>query len=469
MRLGETYKSLDVDELRHCRTGAALASISQANAGLVRRDLLRTRDAREAMRRHTCAERIAICAEAGELFMHGDVPLDDGHMQSPQAYVEMLSATTGLPHTLCRRNMQKIFTVLSGMDAILAGLTRGLDLQVIDEGIGEQAGVPVSFMAEADHLAVVLPNNSPGVNSIWLPAVALKIPVLIKPGGEEPWTPWRIIQSLIVAGFPREGLGFYPTDHEGANTLLRAAGKAMIFGDDQTVQRYANDPCVQVHGPGRSKVIIGADEIERWRDYIDVLVASVADNSGRSCINASTIIVPSHADEIADALARRLANITPRPANDDEAALAGFNSPQMAAYIDEAIDEALREDGVVDVSARYRAGPRRAEYDGGYYLLPTVVRCESFDQPLANTEFMFPFVAVVQVDQELIVDTIGPSLAVTVISDDALLLEALMLYPGVDRLNIGAIPTSHVEWNQPHEGNLFDWLYKRRAIQRVPA
>ena len=293
MRLGETYKSLDVDELRHCRTGAALASISQANAGLARRDLLRTRDAREALRRHTCAERIAICAEAGELFMHGDVPLDDGHMQSPQAYVEMLSATTGLPHTLCRRNMQKIFTVLSGMDAILAGLTRGLDLQVIDEGIGEQAGVPVSFMAEADHLAVVLPNNSPGVNSIWLPAVALKIPVLIKPGGEEPWTPWRIIQSLIVAGFPREGLGFYPTDHEGANTLLRAAGKAMIFGDDQTVQRYANDPCVQVHGPGRSKVIIGADEIERWRDYIDVLVASVADNSGRSCINASTIRSPT--------------------------------------------------------------------------------------------------------------------------------------------------------------------------------
>ena len=36
----------------------------------------------------------------------------------------------------------------------------------------------------------------------------------------------------------------------------------------------------------------------------------------------------------------------------------------------------------------------------------------------------------------------------------------------VDRLNVGPIPTWQLSWDQPHEGNLFDHLYARRAFQR---
>ena len=36
----------------------------------------------------------------------------------------------------------------------------------------------------------------------------------------------------------------------------------------------------------------------------------------------------------------------------------------------------------------------------------------------------------------------------------------------VDRLNIGAIPTTQIGWDQPHEGNLFEHLYARRAYQK---
>ena len=42
-----------------------------------------------------------------------------------------------------------------------------------------------------------------------------------------------------------------------------------------------------------------------------------------------------------------------------------------------------------------------------------------------------------------------------------------MRSPHVDRLNLGPIPTNQIGWDQPHEGNLFDHLYGRRAIQRV--
>ena len=35
------------------------------------------------------------------------------------------------------------------------------------------------------------------------------------------------------------------------------------------------------------------------------------------------------------------------------------------------------------------------------------------------------------------------------------------------RLNTGPIATNHIPWDQPHQGNLFDYLYARRAFQRA--
>lgn len=41
--------------------------------------------------------------------------------------------------------------------------------------------------------------------------------------------------------------------------------------------------------------------------------------------------------------------------------------------------------------------------------------------------------------------------------------------PFVDRLNIGPIPTNRLTWDQPHEGNLFEHLFGRRAYQEIAA
>ena len=34
----------------------------------------------------------------------------------------------------------------------------------------------------------------------------------------------------------------------------------------------------------------------------------------------------------------------------------------------------------------------------------------------------------------------------------------------IDRLNLGPISTMKISWDQPHEGNMFEFLYKRRSI-----
>ena len=459
IRLGVPYRSVD----KLTTTGA---EVSQVNSGLIRRDLLGISKATEELGAIPTPRLLAICKKAGELFLQSPLPVgDDDQVQTAQDYVRQVSASCGLPHALVRNNMGKIALVLTDMTTILKGLTRGLDPAIIDAGMGVQQGVPVSFYRTTDSLGVVLPSNSPGVNSLWIPAIALKVPVVLKPGRDDPWTPYRIIQALYAAGCPRSALSFYPTSHEGAHALLAIAGRSQLFGDASITKRYAGDPRVELHGPGYSKVLIGADKSENFAKLIDVLAASVAANGGRSCVNASAIVTHSHGKEIAAALAERLAAIVPRDADDNKAALAGFANPAMAESINETIDKALKQPGAEDVTARFRGGPRLVQHQGRTFLKPTVVHCSSFDHPLANREFLFPYCSVVEVPQDQMLSKIGPSLVVSAISDDPAWRRQLLASPLIHRLNLGAMATSHVHWDQPHEGNLFEFLYRRRAVQ----
>ena len=465
LRRGKPYASLHQAEVTDCRTGQALARLSQVNAGIIRKDLNRIAEARSALKRLSCEQLLEICGRAAELFLNASLPLgDQGHAQTPQQYVETLSATSGLPFVMVRRNMEKIAAALRQMRTVLNGLTRGLDLGILDRGMGEQAGAHLSFYAAAPCLGLVMPSNSPGVNSLWLPAIPLKVPVILKPGREEPWTPWRIIQALIAAGCPAEAFGFYPTDHEGAAEIIRGCGRALVFGDKSTTDQYANNPAIQIHGPGYSKILIGDDQIERWPEFLDVMVSSISDNGGRSCINASAVVVPAHAAEIADALAQKLGPVAPLPASDEHARLSAFANPRLAESIDAAIEDGLRTPGAVDVTAKYRNGPRKVVFEGAVYLRPTIVSCDSFSHPLANREFLFPYASVVQVPQKGMLSQIGPSLVVTAITKDGPFREALLESPQIDRLNLGPISTMQVAWDQPHEGNLFEFIYRRRAL-----
>jgi acyl-CoA reductase-like NAD-dependent aldehyde dehydrogenase len=324
-------------------------------------------------------------------------------------------------------------------------------------------------------LGVVLPSNSPGVHSLWVPAVALKIPLVLKPGGAEPWTPYRIAQAFMKAGVPREAFGYYPTGHGGAGEILRHTGRGMAFGDVAAVSQWrGEDGRVEVHGPGYSKVVIGDDMIDEWEKYLDVIAASIVDNGGRSCVNASGVWVTRHADEIAGALAARFAEITPRAAEDEAAQLAPFADARVAARISQMIDQGLKEAGARDVTAEARGGGavadgggRLREWESCAYLLPTIVRCESATHALANREFLFPFASVVEVGRDELPEALGASLVVTAITRDEELIAKLLASPHVDRLNIGAIPTTRISWDQPHEGNLFEHLYARRAFQRA--
>lgn len=464
LRGGRPYYSLDEITLPDLRTGEPVTRVSQANPGLIARDLSRAGEARAALEALSTADLIEISKRAAELFLDGELPLGEA-TQTADEYVRQLSATTGLPESMARANMSKSHYVLSEMETVLGGLTRGLDLEILDRGWGTQDGRTISYRRETDVLGGILPSNSPGVHSLWLPAVPLKVALALKPGRQEPWTPYRVFQAFLAAGCPPAVFGFYPTSHAGASEILMRTGRALMFGDAATVAPWRADPGVQIHGPGWSKVILADEGAAGWEGHLDLMSASVADNGGRSCINASGVWTTANGREIAEGLAERLSRITARPLDDPAAGLAAFPSLAAAQAMSDYIDARLAIPGAEDMTDRYRPDGRVAEAGGCAFVLPTVVYCSDPDHPLASSEFLFPFVSVVESARDDLVSRMGPSLVVSALTEDEALRHELLCATNVERLNLGPLPTSRVSWDQPHEGNLFEHLYRQRAIQ----
>jgi acyl-CoA reductase-like NAD-dependent aldehyde dehydrogenase len=384
--------------------------------------------------------------------------------QSPDEFAHQQSASTGLPEHMCKANMAKNSFVLKNMDKILDCLTRGLDLNILTRGYGiESRGVVVSYQAQASCLSAVLPSNSPGVHTLWLPAIPLQLGLVLKPGPQEPWTPYRMMAAFVEAGIPKEAFALYPGGPEAGAAVLAAAERAMIFGGTQTVQQYKGNPRVQAHGPGFSKILLGDDVVDQWEKYLDLMVESIYINSGRGCINCSGIWASRHTREIAKALGERLGPIEVKPPTDPKAGLAAFTVPGQAQSVWGMIEADLKQSGVTDVTAAF--GPRLVELERCAYLRPMIVHCESPENEIAKKEYMFPFSTVVNCPQNQLLAKIGPTLVCTAITNDEQLVRELTEATHIDRLNIGAIPTTRLNWLQPHEGNIIDFLFRSRAYQ----
>ncbi|MFN0170626.1 MAG: aldehyde dehydrogenase family protein [Bryobacteraceae bacterium] len=463
LRWGQPYTSLEQEPVVHFRTAEILARVSQANTGLLGRDMRQAQRARDVLAAIPIPDLIAMMKRAADFYLSADLPMGDG-VQSPEDFARQQSASTGLPEHLCKGNMKKNHFVLSNMDRILDALTRGLDLEILTRGYGmESRGVMVSYQAQTPVLGLVLPSNSPGVHTLWLPVIPMQIGLVLKPGPQEPWTPYRMAAAFFEAGVPREAISVYPGGGDVGAEVVARTNRSLIFGGTATVQRYKGDPRVQVHGPGFSKILLCDDVVDRWEQYLDLMVESVFANSGRGCINCSGIWASRHTREIAAAIAERIGPVEPLPPQDPEARLAAFTVPGAAQAIWQSIERQLSGRGVQHMTAPF--GDRLVVEKRCGYIRPTVIHCDSPEPAVANTEYMFPFVSVVECPQEDFLKKIGPTLVCTVITDDKQLQRKFIDAPHIDRLNIGSIPTIRLDWLQPHEGNIVEFLFRPRAFQ----
>lgn len=466
LRWGKPYESLEVDEVKHFLTGETIAKVGQANGGLLQRDMRHAKRARDLLREIPAADLTARIKKAADLYLNATLPMGDG-VQSPDDFARQQSASTGLPVHMAKFNMEKNHFVLTNMDRMIDALTRGLDTKILTRGFGmESRGVIVSYQAQSPVVGLVLPSNSPGVHTLWLPVIPMQIGLVLKPGPQEPWTPYRMAAAFFEAGIPRETISIYPGGPDVGAAVLANVDRSMIFGGTATVERYKGNPKVQAHGPGFSKILLGDDVVDDWEKYLDIMVHSVYANSGRGCINCSGIWASRHTKEIAAAIAEKIGPIEVKPPEDPQAGLAAFTIPGAAQAIWKLIESKFKESGVTHATEKY--GPRLVEKERCAYLRPTVVHCDNPSRGIAKDEYMFPFTTVVECPQDQMLEQIGPTLVCSAITENEQWAQQLTDAVHIDRLNIGPIPTIKLDWLQPHEGNIVDFLFRARAYQTPP-
>jgi hypothetical protein len=371
-----------------------------------------------------------------------------GVKMGPDEYVRIQALATGVPERLCRENMDKIYKAFMRVEQTLRGHLnswRG-DISLEDIFNGKEGD---GYARQSAILGGIWPSNSSGVYQLLPPGLALG-PVLIKPGSGDVLTPLRIREACRVAGLPAEAIGIYPGDGDRlSGAISDATQRRLLFGGADTVNRYHGNPQVAVHGPGCSKIIVGQDKVHSWRDYLDIMCASVMNGSGRGCIACSAIYAPGEiAEELARALGDLIGGTEVRKLDDPEARLAAFGSPQGA----ENVLGLMRK--YVSHGEGHFVTPEedRAVVCGPYSVLrPVVAYLPKVPAPgdlsASKFEIPAPAVLVVNSDGSALEEVIGSTLVCTAITDDGALLSKLADSGRISRLNRKAIATTtiHIE------------------------
>ncbi|MEV4616864.1 aldehyde dehydrogenase family protein [Kitasatospora sp. NPDC049258] len=306
--------------------------------------------------------------------------------------------------------------------------------------------------------AVHAAGNHPGPHSLWLEALALGYRVAVRPSRREPFTPHRLVTALRLAGFGDDQVMLLPTDHAGADEVLRGADLGLVYGGDEVVRKYAGSNILP-QGPGRSKILITADT--DWREHLDTIVDSISHQGGVACINATTVLVEGDPGPLAEAIAERLETIPSLPPEDEKAVLAV--QPLAAAQGIESFLLArakgtkawLGGDGVVGELG-----------DGSAVLRPAVHQLDRPDADQAGIELPFPCVWVGPWTAEAGTAVLRDSLVVTVLSGDDALVDRLLDEPSISNVYRGDHPTYWIRPGVPHDSYLGEFLMRTKTVIR---
>ena len=410
----------------------------------------RSIDAQRKLPPLPAAQREAALTRAADVFVSSTIAgLDFDN------YVELTCRVSGLPMAAARAGAHTVAESLTtACDAVNPARPSGASPDWRE--LSTQAGGAV-WTRRGEVLAVHAPGNAPGVHALWPQALTLGYRVAVRPSRREPFTAHRLIHALRQTGFRAADALYLPTDHTVADAVIQAADLAMVYGGQDVVDRYAHDPRVLTNGPGRTKILITAEC--DWREYLDVIVDSIANLGGMACVNATAVLYEGDAAPLAVAIAERLSTIAPLPNTDERAVLPTTSIDAARALADHLAAKAvgtvaiLGADGVV------------ADLGGGFAALrPALHLLPGPDPAKLNVELPFPCVWVSPWARADGVAPLRNSLVLGVITSDDALVDELVHEPTVTNVYRGHHATHFSAPHIPHEGFLADFLMRNKGF-----
>jgi acyl-CoA reductase-like NAD-dependent aldehyde dehydrogenase len=410
----------------------------------------RSIDAQRSLRPLQAEQRADALTRAADVFMSSTIAgLDFDN------YVELTCRVSGLPMAAARAGAHTVAESLTtACDAVHPARPSGARPDW--RQLSAQAGGAV-WVRRGEVLAVHAPGNAPGVHGLWPQAMALGYRVAIRPSRREPFTAHRLVHALRQTGFRAGDALYLPTDHTVADDVIQAADLAIVYGGQDVVERYAQDPRVLTNGPGRTKILITAEC--DWREYLDVIVDSIANLGGMACVNATAVLYEGDAAPLAHAVAERLSTIQPLPNIDERAVLPTTSIDAARALADHLAAKAA---GAVAVLG---ADQVVADLGGGFAALRPAVHLLPRPDPVKlNVELPFPCVWVSPWSRADGVAPLRNSLVLNVITSDDALVDELVNEPTVTNVYRGRHTTYYSAPHIPHEGFLADFLMRNKGF-----
>lgn len=397
-------------------------------------------------------QRVSALARAAEIFVDDVIAGLDF-----EAYVGLASRISGMPIAVTRAAARGVAdAVADAFDAVRPAQPAGATLDWRDER--NRAGGAL-WVRRGEVFAVHAAGNGPGVHGLWPQALALGYRVAVRPSRREPLTAHRLMCALRRAGFRAADAAYLPTDHAGADELIRRADLAMVYGGQEVVDKYAGDPAVIANGPGRTKIVITADR--DWRDYLDLIIDSIANHGGMACVNTTAVLCEGDPTALARAITARLVTIEPLPTDDERASLPtqpAENARALANFL------AAKAAGSTPLLG---ADQVVADLGDGYAALrPAVHLMTEPDVDKLNVELPFPCVWVSGWSRQAGLAPLRHSLVVTAITGDETLIDDLVAEPTVVNVYCGHRPTWFHAPQIPHDGFLADALMRNKGFVR---
>jgi acyl-CoA reductase-like NAD-dependent aldehyde dehydrogenase len=412
----------------------------------------RTIGAQRKVRPLPIGQREAALTKAAEVFANSVIAgLDfDG-------YVELASRISGLPITVTRAGARGVTdAVATAFDAVRPARPDGAVLDWRAERTRDGSAV---WARRGAVFAVHAAGNGPGVHGLWPQALALGYKVVVRPSRREPLTGHRLVNALRQAGFHNQDAVYLPTDHSGADEIIRTADLAMVYGGQDVVDKYSVDPTVTVNGPGRTKILITADR--DWRDYLDLIVDSIANLGGMACVNTTAVLYEGDPAPLAAAIAERLAVIEPLPSEDERAILPTQSVAKAQVLADYLASKAAGSTALLGADQVVAAVG-----DGHAALRPAVHLLAEPDIDRLNIELPFPCVWVSPWSRAVGLVPLRNSLVINAITGDDGLIDDLLDEPTVANVYRGRHPTYYGAPHVPHDGFLADVLMRNKGFVR---
>lgn len=458
----DPYRTTSVESYR----GNKIAEIERFPTVKINSALEKNRKSKNNLQDTDIDQVIEIMQEAGNIFKKQS--LGPGNM-SFEEYAENVSKSTGLPIKNVRRSADIIQNSFKEIRSSLAAQSPMGDIKALDKGYytistGQKAG----YVRKGENLGILAPGNHPSVISLALISYASKYPIAISPSDKEPFTPARVVKALYKAGSPENTIYMLPGDREVGSKIVEDSDRAIGFGGNTLKSKYSDRSDIKVHGPGNSKIFVDKGFEDDEAVYRMMEEAMMRDG-GRGCINMSHILTTGNAEEIADKMASKVIDNQILMPTSEDAVIPASPSPKRAKNINQLIQQDLTSSNAKDISRKLRDNKERlVQKNGATFLRPTVLLLEENAVTEGNRlfkEYPFQYCTVTEISEDKLDDKLSDTLTLSMFTNDEEKIEAALRDPSIEKVYASQVTTCDIDLNEPHEGYLLDFLFKKKAFR----